>query len=170
MAIKSVKHPCSEQQHNALMQEIRIVSHVHNNRHHDRQHINVIGFVGAVTRHLKRGWRAYILRYLETGKLYMVMEYCDIGSLEEYLLEQSNASTPMENSVSDLSASTCLIENNTIQHDIELLSFAYQIANGMKFLNSKTVRVVFNVSFTVSILGNPPRFSSQKYFIDEPQR
>jgi serine/threonine protein kinase len=95
VAIKTVRE-CATHQYEALLQEIRIMSHIHNNRSYDTQHPNVVALIGAVTTHLRRGLMGDIHFYIYLGKLYMVMEYCNIGSLENYLQEQCGIRTSVD--------------------------------------------------------------------------
>ncbi len=55
VAIKTVKE-CEMQQYNMLAQEIRIMSYIHSEQTYSEQHINIVALVGAVTKHLNKGW------------------------------------------------------------------------------------------------------------------
>lgn len=94
----------------------------------------------------------------------MVMEYCNIGSLEDYLQEQgcSTAQGTRESVDSVRILPKCLdIYSRQFQVQIpidigELLSFGYQIANGMAYLNSRTVKRLEFKSKTAHFLGHSP--------------
>jgi hypothetical protein len=134
------------------------MSHIHDGRMYNRQHANVVALIGAVTTHLRRGLMGDIHFYIYLGKLYMVMEYCNQGSLENYLQEQCGTRASVDSVGIFVLYLFIHSQVQAIVDVSELLSFAYQIANGMVFLNSRTVSFInycFENSFCY-LLGDSP--------------
>ncbi|XP_055349575.1 fibroblast growth factor receptor-like [Paramacrobiotus metropolitanus] len=120
VAVKMMReqHPDGHM-HSGFLQEIGILMRV-------GRHVNIVNLEGLVLK----------------GKLLMIMEYCDLGSLESYLRK--------------IRAEGCDIQSIDIT---ELISIAYQISRGMEFLSSKNVihrdlaarNILLNASKTVKI-------------------
>ncbi|CAL8146760.1 unnamed protein product [Orchesella dallaii] len=103
VAVKVPRSGCSKQAFQSHLSEIKIMSFIGENEH-------VIRFLGAYTREIHR------------GKVYIVTEHCEMGSLQSYLFK----------------VATNRRENKTTQHN-ELVRFCKEIASGMKYIAEKGV-------------------------------
>ncbi|XP_022699573.1 uncharacterized protein LOC111266387 [Varroa jacobsoni] len=117
VAVKMLKDNASTQDAQDLLQELQTLKEV--------DHVNVIKLLGACTS--------------RDGPLYVIVEYCELGSLRSYLRRCRNIS-----SIEDLRAvqnPTYLGEDPRTQLPAtqQLISFMWQIARGMGYLSDMKV-------------------------------
>ncbi|XP_028967596.1 proto-oncogene tyrosine-protein kinase receptor Ret [Galendromus occidentalis] len=117
VAVKMLKDDACRQDQQDLLQELQMLKEV--------DHVNVIRLLGACTS--------------REGPLYVIVEYCEYGSLRSYLRRCRNIS-----STEDLRAvqnPTYLGEDQRVQLPSarQLTSFMWQIARGMSYLSDMKV-------------------------------
>ncbi|CAG0886128.1 unnamed protein product [Darwinula stevensoni] len=131
VAVKKRHHHCNLEHYLALMMELKIMCHL-------GRHLNVVNLLGACTKDMAR------------GNLMVIVEYCPFGSLDGYLRTHADCFINQIDS-----------ETGQIKRDIpipssekpnialttsDLISWAFQIAEGMKYLASRKMRMAFRVS------------------------
>ncbi|ODM96865.1 Platelet-derived growth factor receptor beta [Orchesella cincta] len=80
VAIKTTKIPSPTTAISALLSEIKVMTHI-------GQHENVVSMIGAYTKEVR------------TGKIYVFLELCSLGSLEKYLRRNISAFTNSQQNV-----------------------------------------------------------------------
>nr|BAI67804.1 vascular endothelial growth factor receptor [Idiosepius paradoxus] len=139
VAVKMVKDCTDREQMQALLSELKILIHI-------GQHLNIVNLLGAVTKNI---------RY---GELYVMVEYCSIGNLRNYLLRnKDNFVDTMEDEyeagmekkrLSDFASSKPHYINKAQPDSTAaelsrplttktLICCAYQVARGMEYLACK---------------------------------
>ncbi|UMM40373.1 hypothetical protein L5515_017033 [Caenorhabditis briggsae] len=115
VAIKSTKRSFDVELQTMLFEELKIMCAI-------EKHPNVISLIGAVTTNMRK------------GEIYLVTEYADSGDFLNYLQKRKDI---FHNGLFDdqqKTESTRFLPSGDNLSTLDLLSFALQIANGMKFL------------------------------------
>ncbi|CAP35164.1 Protein CBG17534 [Caenorhabditis briggsae] len=115
VAIKSTKRSFDVELQTMLFEELKIMCAI-------EKHPNVISLIGAVTTNMRK------------GEIYLVTEYADSGDFLNYLQKRKDI---FHNGLFDdqqKTESTRFLPSGDNLSTLDLISFALQIANGMKFL------------------------------------
>ncbi|XP_055353561.1 mast/stem cell growth factor receptor Kit-like [Paramacrobiotus metropolitanus] len=138
VAIKSGKNQMNQLQRNQLIQEMKIMTKA-------GRHLNIINLLGTVVK----------------GEILLLLEYCEHGSLLNYLnfhrgiyfynqissegkmLTVNDAELRLRQQQVDRVQQSLQIENTSFDGRImstsDLLNFAFQISRGMNYLNSRSI-------------------------------
>ncbi|PIC16883.1 hypothetical protein B9Z55_023327 [Caenorhabditis nigoni] len=171
VAIKSTKHSSDVELQTMLYEELIIMCAI-------EKHPNVIALIGAVTTNLRK------------GELYLVTEYADNGDLLNYLrkhretfhntLIDRKGQVINENYsiLSQQTESTRLLPPGYTLSTLDLLSFAFQIANGMLFLAgvpcvhrdlaARNVLITSNKICRIADFGLAKRYTDKNYYRAKP--
>ncbi|XP_055333490.1 platelet-derived growth factor receptor beta-like isoform X2 [Paramacrobiotus metropolitanus] len=116
-----------------FLEEIKIMMHI-------GRHINIVNILGAVRRNS------------ENDKCYMILEYCQYGSLLSYLktYQKQNRFCNIVDSATGRINRSLLAQKTALQHYLpednnhvlstdDLLYFAYQVSKGMEYLSKKRI-------------------------------
>ena len=114
VAIKTLKNSLNVEHVKSLISELKIMSNL-------GSHPNIVSLIGACTKNLMR------------GELLIVVEYCELGNLERFLIQSRPHYEPSD--VANL--------NSRIVSRSHLISFCRQIASGMEYLSNKNVIQLF---------------------------
>lgn len=93
------------------------------------QHINIINLLAVCT---------------QDGPLYVIVEFAPHGNLRDFLRKHRSSSgyeSPLGSTYT----------NGNVLTEKDLISFAYQVANGMQYLQSRKVRILMMNKFHVFI-------------------
>ncbi|CAG7828347.1 unnamed protein product [Allacma fusca] len=128
VAVKTVKPSADKEFVKALLSEIKIMMTI-------GSHPSVVNFIGALTQDLR------------DGKLLIVVEFCENGSLEKYLRKYRN------NYIDQIQDDVIVVPESELDNSTQcyetcekkpldtrtLVTWAYEIASGMEYLATKKV-------------------------------